>query len=65
MRSDYLERNSGVSDLKRKIRHVNADITLTAPDNVFLPNRVPCGPLNASTRSISNKPVLNWRPLAK
>ena len=33
--------------------------------DVFLPNRTPCGPLKASTRSISNRPVLYWRPLAK
>ena len=33
MSSDYLEKNSGVSDLKRKIRHINAAITLTAEDS--------------------------------
>ena len=41
MRSDYLERNSGVSDVKKKIRHINAAITLTAEDSgsVFLINQ--------------------------
>ena len=41
MSSDYLERNSGVSDLKKKVRHINAAITLKAEDSgsVFLINQ--------------------------
>ena len=41
MRSDYLEKNSGVSDVKKKISHVNAALTLTAEDSgtVFMINQ--------------------------
>ena len=36
-----------------------AEMTLSAPVSVFLPNSVPCGPLRTSTLSTSNIPVLN------
>ena len=62
MRSDYLEKNSGVSDLKRKIRHVNAAITLTAEDSgsVFLINQAAAYAITLPECATEDNKLMGW-----
>jgi len=62
MRSDYLEKNSGVSDLKRKIRHVNAAITLTAEDSgsVFLINQGAAYAITLPECATEDNKLMGW-----
>ena len=62
MRSDYLERNSGVSDLKRKIRHVNAAITLTAEDSgtVFMINQAAAYAITLPECATEDNKLMGW-----
>ena len=62
MRSDYLERNSGVSDLKRKIRHVNAAITLTAEDSgsIFMINQAAAYAITLPECATEDNKLMGW-----
>ena len=62
MRSDYLERNSGVSDLKRKIRHVNAAITLTAEDSgsIFMINQAAAYAITLPEAATEDNKLMGW-----
>ena len=62
MRSDYLERNSGVSDLKRKIRHINAAITLTAEDSgtVFMINQAAAYAITLPECATEDNKLMGW-----
>ena len=62
MRSDYLEKNSGVSDLKRKIRHVNAAITLTAEDSgtVFMINQAAAYAITLPECATEDNKLMGW-----
>ena len=62
MRSDYLEQNSGVSDLKKKIRHVNAAITLTAEDSgsVFLINQGAAYAITLPECATEDNKLMGW-----
>jgi len=62
MRSDYLEQNSGVSDLKKKIRHVNAAITLTAEDSgsVFLINQAAAYAITLPECATEDNKLMGW-----
>ena len=62
MRSDYLERNSGVSDVKKKIRHINAAITLTAEDSgsVFLINQGAAYAITLPECATEDNKLMGW-----
>jgi len=62
MRSDYLEKNSGVSDVKRKIRHVNAAITLKAEDSgsVFLINQGAAYAITLPECATEDNKLMGW-----
>ena len=62
MRSDYLEKNSGVSDLKRKIRHVNAAITLTAEvsGTVFMINQAAAYAITLPECATEDNKLMGW-----
>ena len=62
MRSDYLERNSGVSDLKKKVRHINAAITLTAEDSgsVFLINQGAAYAITLPECATEDNKLMGW-----
>ena len=62
MRSDYLERNSGVSDLKRKIRHVNAAITLKAEDSgtIFMINQAAAYAITLPECATEDNKLMGW-----
>ena len=62
MRSDYLEKNSGVSDLKRKIRHINAAITLTAEDSgtVFMINQAAAYAITLPECATEDNKLMGW-----
>ena len=62
MRSDYLEKNSGVSDLKRKIRHVNAAITLTAEDSgtIFMINQAAAYAITLPECATEDNKLMGW-----
>ena len=62
MRSDYLERNSGVSDLKKKVRHINAAITLTAEDSgsVFLINQAAAYAITLPECATEDNKLMGW-----
>ena len=62
MRSDYLERNSGVADVKKKIRHINAAITLTAEDSgsVFLINQGAAYAITLPECATEDNKLMGW-----
>jgi hypothetical protein len=62
MRSDYLEQNSGVSDLKKKIRHVNAALTLTAEDSgtVFMINQAAAYAITLPECATEDNKLMGW-----
>ena len=62
MRSDYLEKNSGVSDLKRKIRHVNAAITLKAEDSgtIFMINQAAAYAITLPECATEDNKLMGW-----
>ena len=62
MRSDYLEKNSGVSDVKKKIRHINAAITLTAEDSgsVFLINQGAAYAITLPECATEDNKLMGW-----
>ena len=62
MRSDYLEKNSGVSDLKRKIRHINAAIRLTAEDSgtVFMINQAAAYAITLPECATEDNKLMCW-----
>ena len=62
MRSDYLERNSGVSDLKKKVRHINAAITLKAEDSgsVFLINQAAAYAITLPECATEDNKLMGW-----
>jgi hypothetical protein len=62
MRSDYLEKNSGVSDLKKKIRHINAAITLTAEDSgtVFMINQAAAYAITLPECATEDNKLMGW-----
>ena len=62
MRSDYLERNSGVSDLKKKVRHINAAITLKAEDSgsVFLINQGAAYAITLPECATEDNKLMGW-----
>ena len=62
MRCDYLEKNRGVSDLKRKIRHVNAAITLTAEDSgtVFMINQAAAYAITLPECATEDNKLMGW-----
>ena len=63
MRSDYLEQNSGVSDLKKKIRHVNAALTLTAEDSgsVFMINQAAAYAITLPECATEDNKLMGWQ----
>jgi hypothetical protein len=62
MRSDYLEKNSGVSDVKKKIRHINAAITLKAEDSgsVFLINQGAAYAITLPECATEDNKLMGW-----
>ena len=62
MRSDYLEQNSGVSDLKKKIRHVNAALTLTAEDSgsIFMINQAAAYAITLPECATEDNKLMGW-----
>ena len=62
MRSDYLEKNSGVSDFKRKIRHVNAAITLKAEDSgtIFMINQAAAYAITLPECATEDNKLMGW-----
>ena len=62
MRSDYLEKNSGVSDLKRKIRHVNAAITQKAEDSgtIFMKNQAAATAITLPECATEDNKLMGW-----
>jgi len=62
MRSDYLEKNSGVSDVKKKIRHVNAAITLTAEDSgsIFMINQAAAYAITLPECATEDNKLMGW-----
>ena len=62
MRSDYLEKNSGVSDVKKKIRHVNAAITLTAEDSgsIFMINKAAAYAITLPECATEDNKLMGW-----
>jgi hypothetical protein len=62
MRSDYLEKNSGVSDLKRKIRHINAAITLKAEDSgtIFMINQAAAYAITLPECATEDNKLMGW-----
>ena len=62
MRSDYLERNSGVSDVKKKIRHVNAALTLTAEDSgsIFMINQAAAYAITLPECATEDNKLMGW-----
>ena len=62
MRSDYLEKNSGVSDLKKKVRHINAAITLKAEDSgsVFLINQAAAYAITLPECATEDNKLMGW-----
>ena len=63
MRSDYLEQNSGVSDLKKKIRHVNAALTLTAEDSgsIFMINQASAYAITLPECATEDNKLMGWQ----
>ena len=62
MRSDYIEQNSGKSDFKKKIRHVNAALTLTAEDSgsVFLINQGAAYAITLPECATEDNKLMGW-----
>ena len=62
MRSDYLEQNSGVSDTKKKIRHINAAITLTAEDSgsIFMINQAAAYAITLPECATEDNKLMGW-----
>jgi hypothetical protein len=62
MRSDYLEKNSGRSDVKKKIRHINAAITLKAEDSgsVFLINQGAAYAITLPECATEDNKLMGW-----